>query len=83
MTKWFRVQQIGVVHRPDDPGGVVGVFFDPAQPSVIEIDARWEAGLAGIEEFSHLVVMFYFDRRRRLRAPGAPSLQKAIQTRRK
>ncbi len=70
MTRWFRVQEIGVIHRTGDPGGVTGVFFDPAQPSVIEIDPRWEEGLAGIEEFSHLVVMFYLDRQPRRRSAG-------------
>src|SRR5687767_11166412 len=59
MKRWFRVQQIGVVLRPDDPGGEDNTFFDPAAESTIEIDERWADGLEGIEEFSHIVVMFY------------------------
>ncbi len=68
--KWFRVQSIGTVHRDGttDPGE----FLDPALPTVIRIEERWEAGLAGIEQFSHLVVLFAFDRAQRRRTTGAP-----------
>lgn len=68
--KWFRVQSIGTVHRDGttDPGE----YLDPALPSIIRIDQRWEAGLAGIEEFSHLVALFYFDRAQRRRSVGKP-----------
>ncbi len=58
--RWFRVQAIGTVHREDSAGPEQ--FLDPGKPSIIRIDPRWEAGLAGIEEFSHLVVLFYADR---------------------
>ncbi|CAN5680850.1 hypothetical protein BH23CHL5_BH23CHL5_07910 [soil metagenome] len=70
MKRWFRVQQIGIVSRPDDPGGNDCEFFDPFVESVIEIDPRWKSGLTGIEEFSHLVVLFYLDRAQRRRASG-------------
>jgi tRNA (adenine37-N6)-methyltransferase len=66
------VQRIGTVHRPDDPTSAEGEFFDPSTPSVIEIDERWEDGLQGIEEFSHLVVIWYQDRASRRRTAGEP-----------
>lgn len=68
-TRWFRTQAIGWVRRPEgttDPGE----FLDPWAESVLEISPRWADGLAGIEEFSHLVVLFYLDRARRRRAVG-------------
>jgi tRNA (adenine37-N6)-methyltransferase len=68
--RWFRVQAIGTIHRdgPADPDE----FLDSAAPSIIRIDPRWEAGLAGLEEFSHLVVLFYLDRAGRRRTVGSP-----------
>ena len=68
--RWFRVQQIGTVHREDRAGP--DDFLDPAVESVIRIDPRWGAGLAGIEAFSHLVVLFYLDRADRRRTVGEP-----------
>ena len=61
----FTVTAIGVVHRPgwtDDATTVEGEYFDPFAESTIEIYPEWTAGLAGIDEFSHLVVVLYMDR---------------------
>ena len=71
IKRWFRVQAIGTVRRPDaqrDPD----TFFDPATISVLEINPRWEGGLDGIEEFSHLVVLWYLDHASRRRTVGEP-----------
>jgi tRNA-Thr(GGU) m(6)t(6)A37 methyltransferase TsaA len=70
MKRWFRVQEIGIVLRPDDPGGEGTSFFDPGAESTIEIAERWADGLEGIEDFSHIVVMFYLDRMPRRRTSG-------------
>jgi tRNA-Thr(GGU) m(6)t(6)A37 methyltransferase TsaA len=64
--RWFRVQGIGRVVRPGETDA--GEFLDPAKPSTIQIDPRWEAGLTGIEEYNHLVVLFYLDRAQRRRS---------------
>ncbi len=61
----FTVTAIGVVHRPGWADGATTArdeYFDPFAESVIEIYPEWAAGLAGIDEFSHLVVVFYLDR---------------------
>ncbi|MDP9469749.1 MAG: TrmO family methyltransferase, partial [Chloroflexota bacterium] len=61
----FTATAIGVVHRPgwaDDATTAEGEYFDPFAESVVEIYSEWAAGLAGIEEFSHLVVVLYMDR---------------------
>ena len=61
----FGVTAIGVVHRPGMPDGettAVSEYFDPFAESIIEIYPEWAAGLTGIEEFSHLVVVLYLDR---------------------
>ncbi|MEA2530160.1 MAG: hypothetical protein QOG89_1804 [Thermomicrobiales bacterium] len=68
----FRVHAIGTVRRPGGDEPTPGEFFDPWQESILEIDPRWAAGLDGLEDFSHLVVLFYLDRAPRRRTPGAP-----------
>lgn len=70
MSDWYRVQSIGRVVRPDDPGGIPGSFFDPSFEAVIEIDRRWQDGLIGIEDYSHLVVLFFLHLQQHRRAPG-------------
>jgi tRNA-Thr(GGU) m(6)t(6)A37 methyltransferase TsaA len=75
MTKekqWFRVQAIGHVLRPGTGETTPDEFFDPWRESFLEIDDRWADGLIGIEEFSHLVVVFYLDRAERRRTAGEP-----------
>lgn len=70
--RWFRVQAIGTVRRPGTGETRRDEFFDPWQESILEIDERWVDGLIGIEEFSHLVVLFYLDRAERRRTAGEP-----------
>jgi tRNA-Thr(GGU) m(6)t(6)A37 methyltransferase TsaA len=70
--RWFRVQAIGTVRRPDTAGSAPGDYVDPWREVVLEIDPRWEPGLEGIEGFSHLVVVFYLDRAKRRRRAGSP-----------
>lgn len=70
--QWFRVQSIGVVRRPGSGETTPNEFFDPWQESMLEIDEHWVDGLIGIEEFSHLVVLFYLDRATRRRIAGEP-----------
>jgi tRNA (adenine37-N6)-methyltransferase len=67
---WFRVQSIGTILREDQPPP--DQFLDPAAPSVLRIDDRWAAGLEGIDEFSHLVVLSWLDRAERRRTAGEP-----------
>lgn len=71
-TRWFRVQAIGTVRRPGTPPPASGVFYDPWEESILDILPRWADGLAGIEGFSHLVVLFYLDRAARRRTAGRP-----------
>lgn len=68
--RWFRVQSIGTIRRPGDDESMGNAFLDPWLPSKIEIYPRWESALAGIDGFSHLVVLFYMDRVSRARTPG-------------
>ena len=71
MKHWFRIQEIGTVHRPLDPGGEEGKYFDTGVEATIKIAERWADGLDGIEDFSHIVVIFYLDRMPRRRTAGS------------
>jgi tRNA-Thr(GGU) m(6)t(6)A37 methyltransferase TsaA len=64
------VKAIGVVRRDGAEPTLPNEFYDPFQETVLEIDPAWADALAGIEEFSHLVVLFYLDRAKRPRKPG-------------
>lgn len=66
-TRWFRAQAIGFVERPVPDDEDSGAFFDPSVEVALEILPRWEGALAGIEEYSHLVVIVWLDRARRPR----------------
>jgi len=65
--RWFRVQSIGTVRRDSAPIPDENAFYDPWLETILDIDERWHAALDGLEEFSHLVVVFYLDRARRPR----------------
>lgn len=67
--RWFRVQSIGTVIRPGQPADPAA-FIDPWQEVTLVIDERWADGLAELEGFSHLVVIFYLDRATRRRSSG-------------
>ncbi|CAN5420408.1 hypothetical protein BH09CHL1_BH09CHL1_36560 [soil metagenome] len=58
-----RVERNGVQYDPD-------AFFDPALESVLAIDELWVPGLVGLTDYSHLIVMFWFDRAERATEPG-------------
>lgn len=67
----FRATPIGVVRRSDGlASSSHGAFLDPAVPSELVIDEQWTPDLAGIEEFSHLVALFWFDGVAPRRQPG-------------
>jgi tRNA-Thr(GGU) m(6)t(6)A37 methyltransferase TsaA len=70
MDSRFELVPIGHVERQDAQAGP-GDFFDPAWESVIVIDPTWESALTGIDDYSHLVVLFWFDLAERpLEAPA-------------
>ena len=65
--RWFRVQAIGYVRRPGGEPTNPEAFFDPDVETALEILPRWADALAGIEGYSHLLVIVWLDRARRPR----------------
>src|SRR5688500_5943453 len=65
----FRVQPFGYARRPNAPEPVPDAFYDHCADTAIDIQPPWQDALAGIEEYSHLFVIFWLDRARRVRKP--------------
>jgi tRNA-Thr(GGU) m(6)t(6)A37 methyltransferase TsaA len=65
VTAIGRVERDGASADPD-------AFFDPAQESVLVIDKHWAPALAGLSDYSHLVVLFWLDRAERPTEPPEP-----------
>ena len=59
--------EVVAIGRVERDGGETepGEFFDPALESVLAIDERWEPALAGLSDYSHLIVLFWLDRAER------------------
>src|SRR5262249_13225951 len=66
--RWFRVQALGYVERSGVQDPDPEAFYDPWVETALQMLPRWAEALAGIEEYSHLVVLFWLDRVRRARA---------------
>ena len=60
-SRWFRVQPIGYVHRPDAPEPDPAAFYDPRVETALDILPRWGDALTGIEEYAHLFVIVWLD----------------------
>jgi tRNA-Thr(GGU) m(6)t(6)A37 methyltransferase TsaA len=58
---------IGIVHNPVARGSGKEIAWENVE-SEIEVDAAWTDALDGLEEFSHLFVVFWLDR-----APPPPA----------
>jgi tRNA-Thr(GGU) m(6)t(6)A37 methyltransferase TsaA len=71
MQSGYRVVAIGHVERSNDQTEP-GQFFDPSVVSEIVIDPEWEPALAGLEDYSHLHVLFWLDRAERPSEPPPP-----------
>lgn len=66
-TRWFRVQAIGSVSRPEAETVDPDSYYDPEVETALEILPRWTDAIDGIEEYSHLIVVLWLDRARRAR----------------
>ena len=67
--RWFRVQAIGYIERPGADLADRDACYEPHRESMLVILPRWEAALASIEQYSHLIVVFWLDQAKRARKP--------------
>ncbi len=66
------VTPIGHVRRPTPDPSDTAAFTDPATPAELVILPEFAAGLDGIEHYSHLILLCWFDRATRQWALDAP-----------
>src|SRR5512136_2904882 len=68
MTSGVRVRPVGIVHSPfKEPSDLPPPAFAPprffeSSRGAIEVFPEFEAGLDGLEGFSHIIVIFHFHR---------------------
>ena len=65
----FRVTPIGHLRWPGAAVVDLETYYDRFDEATLQILLRWDEALAGLEDYSHLVAIFWFDRARRIRKP--------------
>ena len=77
MEKEIRLRPIGIIHTPykDQKGIPIQGKFEKGVKGRIEVFAEYQEGLKDIEGFSHLILIYYFDRAREERLIGKPFLE--------
>lgn len=79
MKKYIRLKPIGIIHTPyREPKGmpIQGKFKKGVKGKVC-LFPEYRAGLKDIEAFSHLILIYYFDRSKEERLSGKPFLEDA------
>lgn len=77
MGKQITLKPIGVIHTPyKEPKGMpIQGGFEKNVAGQIEIFPEYQEGLKDIEGFSHLILIYYFDRAKEGKLIGKPFLE--------
>ncbi len=77
MDKEIRLKPIGIIHTPyKEPKGIpIQGRFERGVTGQIEIFPEYQEGLKDIEGFSHLILIYYFDRAKEEKLIGKPFLE--------
>jgi tRNA-Thr(GGU) m(6)t(6)A37 methyltransferase TsaA len=77
MNKEIKLKPIGVIRTPyrESKGMPIQGQFDESVSGTIELLPEYRAGLKDIEGFSHLVLIYYFDRAKGEQLTGRPFLE--------
>ena len=77
MEKEITIKPIGIIHTPyKEPKGMpIQGKFDKDIEGYIEISPNYIQGLKDIEGFSHLILIYYFDRAKEEKFIGKPFLE--------
>ena len=77
MKKEIKLKPIGLIHTPyKEPKGVsIQGKFDRGIIGRIEIFPEYQKGLKDIEGFSHLILIYYFNRSKEVELVGTPFLE--------
>ena len=77
MEKEIRLNPIGIIHTPyKEPRGIpIQGRFEKGIVGKIELFPEYEQGLKDIEGFSHIILIYYFDRSKDERLISTPFLE--------
>ncbi len=77
MDKEIKIRPIGIIHTPyKEPKGIpIQGRFEKGAIGQIEIFSEYQEGLKDIEGFSHLILIYYFDRAKEEKLTGKPFLE--------
>ena len=77
MKEEIRIKPIGIIHTPyKEPKGIpIQGKFEKDVKGQIEIFSQYQKGLKDIEGFSHLILIYYFDRAKGEKLIGKPFLE--------
>ena len=77
MKKAIQIKPIGIIHTPyKEPKGMpIQGKFEKGVTGNIRLFPEYQAGLKGIEGFSHLILIYYFNRSKEERLMGKPFLE--------
>jgi len=77
MEKEIKLKPIGVIHTPyKEPKGIpVQGKFEKDVTGRIELFPEYQKGLKDIEGFSHIILIYYFNRSKEERLVGKPFLE--------
>ncbi len=77
MRKEIKLKPIGIIHTPyKEPKGIpIQGKFEKSVTGTIEIFPEYQKGLKDIEGFSHLILIYYFNRSKEEKLIGKPFLE--------
>jgi len=77
MKKEIRLEPIGLIHTPyrDAKGMPIQGRFKKDVVGQVEILPKYQRGLKDIEGFSHLILIYYFDKAKKKKLIGKPFLE--------
>lgn len=80
MGKEIRLKPIGIIHTPykDTKGMPIQGTFEKGVTGSIDIFPEYEQGLRDIKGFSHIILIYYFDRSNEEKLIGKPFLEDEI-----
>lgn len=77
MKKEIKLRSIGIIHTPyKEPKGIpIQGRFKKGIIGLVEVFPEYQRGLKDIEGFSHLILIYYFDRAKEENLIGKPFLE--------
>ncbi len=80
MGKEIRLKPVGIIHTPyKEPKGIpIQGKFEKGVTGQAELFPEYQQGLKDIDGFSHIILIYYFDRSKEEKLTGKPFLEDEI-----